>query len=168
MSWYLANEKGIIDQVASGQGLQQLRAEAKKFPALKDFFTNGATKRVTACKNELYQLYKSSSDKDVKDTAKTLATLMSGQSLVSLTQGMGTAPAADPADGDKKVKESLGEDDDEEEEGDTSLIENLRHPTHADRITPIKKRVKSLMARYFRRQKTAILQDIHLDRKSVV
>lgn len=38
----------------------------------------------------------------------------------------------------------------------------LRHPDHANLIDPIKRRVKRLMARYFRRQKAAIMDDIRL------
>ena len=39
---------------------------------------------------------------------------------------------------------------------------SLRHPDHAVAIEPIKKRVKAVMARYFNRQKAAILDDIRL------
>lgn len=39
---------------------------------------------------------------------------------------------------------------------------SLEHPDHAKRITPIQKRVKKIVAGYFRRQKKAILEDVRL------
>lgn len=38
----------------------------------------------------------------------------------------------------------------------------LKHPDHATRLDPVKKRVKRIMAGYFRRQKKAILDDVRL------
>ena len=51
MSWYLANEDGIIDQFASGGGLHDLRIaiEAGNYPALQDFIDVGATKNMLLC-----------------------------------------------------------------------------------------------------------------------
>ncbi len=89
MSWYLANEKGIIDQFASGKGFADLRAAAAHAPALKDFFDEGATKNILLCVMELDKLAKSAAAPDVRETAKGLAALLRGQTLVSVTQGAG-------------------------------------------------------------------------------
>src|SRR5665213_2415195 len=99
MSWYLANEHGIIDQFASISGRAELRDATVKQPALADFFTVGATQNVADCISELAATAKQTKNADVKDTAEGLAKLLDGETLVSITQGF--------ADTLARVKESL-------------------------------------------------------------
>ncbi len=86
MSWYLANEDGIIDQFASISGLRDLREASESQPALKDFFEVGATENITLCMAELGHVAKTARG-DIASTAKGLAVLMRGQKLVGITQG---------------------------------------------------------------------------------
>lgn len=87
MSWYLANEDGIIDQFASITGLKELRESSDSQPALTDFFETGATKNIQHCIDELTDVARSTKDKSVKSTATGLAKMMKGETLVSITQG---------------------------------------------------------------------------------
>jgi hypothetical protein len=91
MSWYLANESGIIDQFASGSGLADLRSASQDYEALADFFDVGATKDIAACVAGLKHLASESKDADLKATALGLAKLMEGETLVGITQGFGNA-----------------------------------------------------------------------------
>ena len=89
MSWYLANEKRIIDQFATIAGLKDLREAAESYPNLRDFFVEGVTENIRQCTEELNQLANETSDQDVKVTAQGLAKLMRGQGVVVVTQGFG-------------------------------------------------------------------------------
>jgi hypothetical protein len=115
MSWYLANEKKIIDQFASGQGLSDLRKaiEANSFPALQDFIDEGVTTNITLCIEQLNQLVKKTRDESVRVTAEGLAKLMRGQNVAVITQGFGyeddeaedeTGESLDPPEPAKPVK----------------------------------------------------------------
>lgn len=89
MSWYLANEDGIIGQFASGKGLSDLTSTLAAYPALAKLFKDGATKNIVLCSVELNRLAKTTCDMSVRTTATTLANLLRGQRLVSITQGVG-------------------------------------------------------------------------------
>jgi hypothetical protein len=94
MSWYLANQNGIIDQFASGGGLTDLSREIEKAvgcAALKDFFEVGVTKNIVLCMTQLAEVATQTKDESVKGTALGLAKIMGGQRLVSITQGFGNA-----------------------------------------------------------------------------
>jgi hypothetical protein len=115
MSWYLANEKKIIDQFASGQGLSDLRKaiEANSFPALQDFIDEGVTTNITLCIEQLNQLVKKTRDVSVRVTAEGLAKLMRGQKVAVITQGFGyeddeeedeTGESLDPPESAKPIK----------------------------------------------------------------
>ncbi len=86
MSWYLANEDGIIDQFASISGLRDLREACENQPAMTDFFEVGATQNIMLCIVELGRVAETAKP-DVASTAKGLAALLRGQTLVSITQG---------------------------------------------------------------------------------
>jgi len=88
MSWYLANEKELVGQFASGGGFADLRKAAQSYPALKDFFDEGATKNVLLISIQLGDLAKKEGG-DVATTAKGLADMMRKWQLVSITQGFG-------------------------------------------------------------------------------
>jgi hypothetical protein len=106
MSWYLANEKEIIDQFASGLGLSDLRREIEtnRFPALQDFIDEGVTVNITECVEELNQLVKKTHDESVRVTAQGLAGMMRGQSVAVITQGFEYEDDED--DDDDEVDES--------------------------------------------------------------
>jgi hypothetical protein len=155
MSWYLANETGIIDQFASNQGLVDLRivVDHGTYPAVKDFLDIGATKNTLLCAWQLGKVVKHTAqlNPDVSGTARGLAKLLRGQRLVSITQGFTGFP--DSVD----AKESA-----DATPATHAPARGLRHPDHANLIDPIKRRVKRIMGRYFRRQKAAILDDVRL------
>jgi hypothetical protein len=89
MSWYLANEKEIIDQFASGQGLSDLSeaVAAHGNPALKYLFEHGVSARPDLCIVGLADVAKATKDASVKSTAEGMAKLLRGQTLVAITQG---------------------------------------------------------------------------------
>lgn len=147
MSWYLANEDGIIDQFASISGLIDLRNAAGSYAALKDFFEVGATKNTTLCEFQLYRLAKKTNNDSIKSTAKGLAAMMRGETIVWITDG-----TTGHAGGNAKLKESE----------DAPSGHPLTHDSHARLIDPIKRRVQKIVARYFLRQKKALLDDIPL------
>jgi len=86
MSWYLANDKGVIDQFASISGLADLRRASQDQATLKDFFDDGETRNVATCIVELRKVAEHA-DADVKSTALGLAEMMEGEAAVSITQG---------------------------------------------------------------------------------
>jgi hypothetical protein len=122
MSWYLANEKKIIDQFTSGQGLSDLRKaiEANSFLALQDFIDEGVTTNITLCIEQLNQLVKKTRDESVRITAEGLAKLMRGQKVAVITQGFGY--------------------EDDEEEDETG--ESLDPPEPAKPIKPVARKAK--------------------------
>lgn len=126
MSWYLANEKKIIDQFASGQGLSDLRKaiEANGFPALQDFIDEGVTTNITLCIGQLNQLVKKTRDESVRVTAEGLAKLMRGQKVAVITQGFGY--------------------EDDEEEDETG--ESLDPPEPAKPTKPVARKAKKKAA----------------------
>jgi hypothetical protein len=126
MSWYLANEKKIIDQFASGQGLSDLRKaiEANSFPALQDFIDEGVTTNITLCIEQLNQLVKKTRDESVRVTAEGLAKLMRGQKVAVITQGFGY--------------------EDDEEEDETG--ESLDPPEPAKPTKPVSRKAKKKAA----------------------
>ena len=107
MSWYLANEDGIIDQFASVMGLHDLREAAGEHgtPALKSFLTHGATNAPLACIVGLSAVAKATNDESVKSTCARLEQLLHGETLVSITQGFGE---------DEDGEDEDGEDDDDD------------------------------------------------------
>ena len=139
MSWYLANEHGMIDQFASISGLRDLRAASEHLTTLADFFRDGETQSVPTCIAQLGQV---EGDADVKSTASGLAKLMKGESHVFITQGF---------DADHESRESGTEED---ESG------GLNHPKHADVLTPLRAKAQRVMRSYFRRQKRLLLRSI--------
>ena len=98
MSWYLANEKwidgdedGLVDQFASGRGLTDLTTAieaAGEYPALDEFFREGVSERVSELRAELAKFAAKEADADIAKTARGLAKLMKGQTLVMVTQGI--------------------------------------------------------------------------------
>jgi hypothetical protein len=121
MSWYLANEKELIDQFASVSGLADLRRASEPCPALHDFFEEGVTVNVSQCIEELNQLANTTRDEDVRVTAQGLAKLMRGQKVAVITQG-------------------FGYDADEEEDETTS--ESLDPPEPAKPAGPVARKLK--------------------------
>ena len=109
MSWYLANEDGIIDQFASVMGLHDLREAAVEHgtPALKSFLTHGATNAPLACIVGLSAVAKATNDESVKSTCARLEQLLHGETLVSITQGFGEDGEDDDDDSPKKKAETL-------------------------------------------------------------
>ena len=87
MSWYLANDKGVIDQFASISGLADLRRASQDQATLKDFFDEGETRNVATCIVELGKVAEHAGADDVKSTALGLAKMMEGETAVSITQG---------------------------------------------------------------------------------
>lgn len=140
MSWYLANKDGVIGQFASISGLKALREASELYEPLKDFFEVGATKSIAACIEDLEHIQTQDHDADVKDTAHGLAALMKGQTIVSITQGFGPAKSA-------KAKS-------------TKVAESLKHRKHARQLRPIRAIAKTVLARYFRAQKRALVKQI--------
>lgn len=143
MSWYLATAKTIIDQFASGAGLVALKAASKPYRTLSDFFDDGTTRNVAICIVQLDAVARNESDADVKATAKGLAKLMDGQSVVFITQGFG-APASVPA------KEAL----------DAPMLGGLKHPKHANVLGPIRSQAATALKRFFKRQGQVLLTQI--------
>jgi len=86
MSWYLANDRGVIDQFASISGLADLRRASQDQATLKDFLDDGETRNVATCIVELGRVAEHASA-DVKSTALGLAKMMEGETEVSITQG---------------------------------------------------------------------------------
>ena len=139
MSWYLANEHGMIDQFASISGLRDLRAASEHLTTLADFFRDGETQSIPTCIAQLSQV---DGDADVKSTASGLAKLMKGESHVFITQGF---------DADHESRESGTEE--YEPTG-------LNHPKHADVLAPLRAKATRVMRSYFRRQKRLVLKSI--------
>jgi hypothetical protein len=81
MSVELANETGVLDQVASNGGFSDLVAASKGNRVLEKFFGVGATDSVEAVRAELLRL---EGEPDVEDTARAMAEAMKGQELVYL------------------------------------------------------------------------------------
>ena len=139
MSWYLANEHGMIDQFASISGLRDLRAASEHLTTLADFFRDGETQSVPTCIAQLGQV---EGDADVKSTAAGLAKLMKGESHVFITQGF---------DADHEARESGTEEDEPT---------GLNHPKHANVLGPLRTKAQRVMRSYFRRQKRLVLASI--------
>jgi hypothetical protein len=139
MSWYLANEHGLLDQFASISGLRDLRTAslATSYPALSDFFEVGATKNIAMCIAELGGLAKATSDADVKSTAEGLAKLLAGETLVFITQGFAAA-----------------------DDAETPVRESLKHPAHAAVLDPIRTTAKAVLARFFKRQRALFVKTL--------
>ena len=131
MSWYLANEHDILDQVASVSGLIELREAVRASGALASFFEIGVTKNILLCRIELEHIAKEHAGMDVAMTAQGLADAMDGETLVGLTQGFGDAE---------------------------NVSESLKHPKHADALRPIRETATTLIERFFRRQCIAVIK----------
>jgi hypothetical protein len=95
MSIELANESGVIDQVASNEGFADLASAvrsvssaAKEHICLEMLFEQGFTDAVDNCVIALRELAKDKDlAKDVTDTANNLGDLMDGEEFVILTDG---------------------------------------------------------------------------------
>lgn len=87
-AWINVDERGLLGQVASNGGFADLSAAvaAGKYPALQAFFKAGVTDQCEQAITELGCLADSAS-LDVAKTARGLAKLMTGQTLVLLTSG---------------------------------------------------------------------------------
>ena len=83
MSVELANEAGVLDQVASNGGFSDLVAASKGNCVLEEFFSVGATDRVDEVREALLGL---EGELDVEDTARAMAEAMKGQELVYLVR----------------------------------------------------------------------------------
>jgi hypothetical protein len=95
MSMELANEAGMIDQVASNGGFADLAAAVRSTSStavehvcLEAFLERGFTDSVENCITALREMAKDKDlAKDVTATALQLAKLMDGESFVILTDG---------------------------------------------------------------------------------
>lgn len=96
MSYYVANENGMIDQFASGMGYTDLCAAASGNAVLRDFFDNGFIEddEVPAVISELEKLA-AKAPEDIADTAKTLARLIKDQEVAIIYTGNETSEAPD-------------------------------------------------------------------------
>lgn len=149
MSWYLANQHEVLDQFASGGGLTALVSASQDYAALKTFFSDGMTKNVDLCANQLHKLASRTEDEDVASTAKGLADLMNGQHFVAITQGFGFEPEHDSEKDDDGPSSDLKE---------SVAVERPFLQRHRDAKLPgaHRKIVKAARDR-FRKQRAALL-----------
>lgn len=96
MSMELANERESLGQFATNKGYTQLIRAAKPYPALNQFFREGATKDIAGCRSELAALAKVSGS-EVADTARALSSLMDGQKVAVVTSGEANESAGETA-----------------------------------------------------------------------
>ena len=90
MSVEIASGKKSLGQFASNRGYSELIAESAHDPVLKKFFGDGYAADIEAVKAvaaSLTELAASPIDEEVANTAKGLAALIEGQSLVFITNG---------------------------------------------------------------------------------
>ena len=88
MSVEIGNGTELLGQFASNKGYSDLiHATAKDYPALKKFFSYGATDDISNVERELVVLADVSEDADVVSTAKALAGLIDGQDVAVITNG---------------------------------------------------------------------------------
>jgi len=153
MSWYLANQNEVLDQFASGGGLTDLVAASQDYAALKTFFSDGLTKNVDLCANQLHKLASRHPDEDVASTAKGLADLMKGQHFVAITQGFGFQAEHDSEKDDTPEATPANESLREVESGTRPPLQIRRDKAIAGPMRVIQK----LMRSRFRSQRKAVL-----------